>query len=258
MSIRYSSVVVTALCFASGSLAAQAVLVAGNKPANTATLVDLATSKILATLPTGVGPHEAAASRNGKWAAITNYGGGGAPGRSLTLIDLDSLKVARTIDLGEYRAPHGIQFLPGDSLVAVTVEASNAVLLVHVASGKVKRAFDTLQPVSHMIAVRADGNVGYTSNIRGNSITEIQFTTGRTRSLTVAEQPEGIGVSPEGKEVWTGSNTDGTITIVDVPVWRVAHTIAVGERPYRVSFTPDGKTVLASLTASSRVRIYDA
>ena len=250
--------VVSAFLVAHGSVSAQTILIAGNKPANTATLVDLSATRTLATLPTGDGPHEAAASRNGKWAIITNYGRGGAPGKSLTLIDLDSLKVARTIDLGEYSAPHGVQFLPGDSLVAVTVEASNAVLLVHVASGTVRRAFPTNQPVSHMIAVRGDGNVGYTSNIRGNSITEIQFSTGQTRSLTVSNEPEGIGASPDGKEVWTGSNTDGTIAVVDVAAWRVAHTITVGERPYRVSFTPDGKTVVASLTASSRVRIYDA
>ena len=258
MSVKRFSVAAAALFFTAAALSAQTVLIAGNKPANTATLVDLSTSKTLATLPTGDGPHEAAASRNGKWAIITNYGRGGAPGKSLTLIDLDSLKVARTIDLGEYRAPHGVQFLPGDSLVAVSVEASNAVLLVHVASGTVRRAFPTNQPVSHMIAVRRDGNVGYTSNIRGNSITEIQFKTGQTRSLPVADQPEGIGISPDGKEVWAGSNTDGTIAIVEVAAWRVSHTISVGERPYRVSFTPDGKTVLASLTASSRVRIYDA
>jgi YVTN family beta-propeller protein len=256
--MKVLAVAVGAICIGSASLSAQPILIAGNKPANTATLVDLATSKTLATLPTGFGPHEAAASRNGKWAVITDYGGGGAPGRTLTLIDLATRRVARTIDLGDYRAPHGVQFLPGDSLVAVTVEASNAVLLVHVASGTVRRAFDTGQPVSHMIAVRADGKVGYTSNIRGNSITEIDFPTGRTRSLAVGDQPEGIGVSPDGKEIWAGSNTDGSITVVEAASWRVTHTIPVGERPYRVSFTPDGKSVLASLTASSRVRIYDA
>ena len=255
--MRVLAVAVGTICIGSAPLPAQSILIAGNKPANTATLVDLASSKTLATLPTGFGPHEAAASRNGKWAVITDYGGGGAPGRTLTLIDVATRKVARTIDLGDYRAPHGVQFLPGDSLVAVTVEASNAVLMVHVASGTVRRAFDTGQPVSHMVTVRADGKFGYTSNIRGNSITEIDFQTGRTRSLTVGDQPEGIGVSPDGKEIWAGSNTDGSITVVDAATWRVTHTIAVGERPYRVSFTPDGKSVLASLTASSRVRIYD-
>jgi YVTN family beta-propeller protein len=241
-----------------GPAIAQGILVAGNKPANTVTIVDLASSRTLATLPTGFGPHEAAASHNGRWAVITNYGTGAQPGSSLTVVDLKSRSVARTVSLGEFRRPHGIQFLPGDSIVAVTVEANNAVLLVHLASGTVRRSIGTGQPGSHMISVRGDGRVGYTSNIGGNSITEVQLATGATRPLAVADQPEGIGVSPDGKEVWAGSNTAGTISVVDVASWRVAHSIAVGERPYRVSFAPDGKTVLASLTASSRVRIYDA
>ena len=32
-------------------------------------------------------------------------------------------RVARTISLGQYRAPHGIVYLPGDSIVAVTSAA---------------------------------------------------------------------------------------------------------------------------------------
>ena len=240
------------------ALSAQGILVAGNKPANTVTLVDLASGATLATLPTGLGPHEAATSRDGKWAVVTDYGTGPAPGSTLTVLNLDARAVARKVDLGEYRRPHGVQFLPGDSLVAVTVEANEAVLVVHLGSGTVRRAIKTNQATSHMVSLRADGQVGYTSNIRANSITEVNFSTGATRSLTVGDQPEGIGASPDGREVWAGSNTAGMISVVDVAAWRVAATIPVGERPYRVSFAPDGRTAIASLTASSRVRLYDA
>jgi YVTN family beta-propeller protein len=109
-----------------------------------------------------------------------------------------------------------------------------------------------------MVSVRADGVMGYTSNIGSNSISELNLRTDAVRVLTVGAQPEGIGARPDGKEVWAGSNIEGTISVVDVASWKVAHTINVGERPYRVSFTPDGKIAFASLTASSRVRLYDA
>ena len=106
--------------------------------------------------------------------------------------------------------------------------------------------------------MRSDGVIGYTSNIRSNTISEVNLITGATRALTVGAQPEGIGTRPDGKEVWAGSNIEGTISVVDVATWKVAATITVGERPYRVSFTPDGTTAIASLTSSSRVRLYDA
>jgi len=239
-------------------LGAQSILVAGNKPTNTVTLVDLASGATLATLPTGLGPHEAAASHDGKWAVVTDYGTGPAPGSSLTLVNLDTKTVAGKIDLGRYRRPHGVQFLPGDSLIVVSVEADSAVLVVHVASGALRRVLRTNQRTSHMVSLRADGKFGYTSNISSNSISEVNIATGESRALTVGNQPEGIGARPDGREVWAGSNTAGTISVVDVATWRVSATITVGERPYRVSFTPDGKIAIASLTASSRVRLYDA
>lgn len=236
---------------------AQRWLVAGNKPTNTATIVDLSTGAIVATLPTGLGPHEAAISNDAKWAIITDYGTGPQPGHTLTLIDIAKRAVARTIDLGRYRRPHGVQFLNGDSLVAVSVEADSAVLVVRLSDGTIKRAVGTGQRTSHMVSVRRDSRVGYTSNIGSSSITEVELTTGATRVLSVGEQPEGIGTRPDGSEVWVGSNTQGTISVVDVANWKVAATIQVGERPYRVSFTPDGALAIASLTASSRVRLYD-
>ena len=82
------------LCVAPSLANAQSIIVAGNKPTNTVTLVDLASGATLATLPTGLGPHEAAASKDGKWAVITDYGTGPAPGHSLTLVDLNSKTVA--------------------------------------------------------------------------------------------------------------------------------------------------------------------
>lgn len=246
------------VCLATPLPVAAQVLVAGNKPANTVTLVDLASGRTLATLPTGLGPHEAAASSDGRWAVVTDYGTGPQPGRTLTLVDVSARSVAATIDLGEHRRPHGVQFLPGDTLLAVTVEANQAVLLVHVPSRSVRRVFPTNQAGSHMVSVRRDGQVGYTANIGSHSVTEINFVTGATRGIGVANQPEGVGVRPDGGEVWAASNTAGVISVVNTRDWTVATAIPVGERAYRISFTPDGALAVASLTASSRVRVYDA
>jgi DNA-binding beta-propeller fold protein YncE len=249
-----------ALLLVPAALSAQGIIIAGNKPANTVTLVDLASGNTLATLPTGLGPHEAAASRDGKWAVITDYGVGGAAGAgsTLTLVDVNARTVAAKIDIKPYRRPHGVQFLPGDSILAVSVETDSAVLLVHVPSRSVRKVLKTNQAGSHMVSVRADGQVGYTANIGSATVTELNFITGASRSLAVANQPEGVGVRPDGKEVWAASNTAGVISAVDIGTWTVAASIPVGERAYRISFTPDGKYALASLTASSRVRIYDA
>jgi len=238
-----------------GAQAPGGVLIAGNKRANTASIVDLASGRSLAELPAPQGPHESAVSSDGRWGVITGYGTQQA-GNTLLILDLAAHAAVRTIDLGEYHRPHGIAFLPGDSLIAVTVEANQAVLLVHRERG-VMRAIGTGEQTTHQMAVRADGAVGYTSNIRSGSISEVNFITGTARSLPVAPEVEGIGVTPDGREVWVGSNTAGTISVVDVAAWKVVATLDQGERPYRVTVSPDGRLAAAALTIRSRIRLID-
>lgn len=238
-----------------GAQSSAGVLIAGNKRANTASIVDLASGRTLAELPTPPGPHESAVSSDGRWGVITGYGTQ-QPGNTLLILDLSSHTAVRTIDLGEYRRPHGIAFLPSDSLIAVTVEANQAVLVVHRERGVV-RAIRTGEQTTHQMAVHPGGAVGYTANIRSGTISEVNFATGAARTLKVAPDVEGIGVTPDGREVWVGSNTAGTISIVDVAAWKVVATLDQGERPYRVNISPDGKLAAAALTVRSRIRLID-
>ena len=99
-------------------------------------IVDVSTGETLKTLPTGDGPHEVVVSDDGSTAVVTDYGGRSG-GNTLTVIDVPGLAVARTIDLGEHRRPHGIDFMPGDEVVAVTTEQSRHVVLVDVATGEI-------------------------------------------------------------------------------------------------------------------------
>lgn len=233
------------------------LLVVANKQAATASLLDVASGRTLATVPTGQGPHEAAASRDGRWAVITDYGAR-EPGSSLTVVDLGRRAVARTVDLLPYRRPHGVVFLPGDSLVAVTVEADRAVLVVHVGRGEVLRAIPTGQRGTHLLGVTADGRRGYTANIADGSITELDFTAGTApRRLAVATMTEGVAVTPDGAQVWVGSNDAHTITVVDTRAWRAVDTIPGATTPYRVTITPDGRVAVASYPRENVVRLFD-
>ena len=131
-------------------------VIVANMGDNTATLIDVATRRVVATLPTGNGAHEVAVSHDGRWAVVSNYGVRGAPGNSLTVIDVPAAVVTRTIDLGEFRRPHGSAFLPGDSLFVVTSEVSRAIVIVDFKQGTVLGSIPTNHPASHMLAITAD------------------------------------------------------------------------------------------------------
>ena len=184
-----------------------------NKGANTANIIDIASKRILATLPTGAGPHEVVVSSDGGWAVTTDYGGG----NSLTVIDIEDRSVARTIDLSRYSRPHGIAFLPGDSVVAVTSESTRNVALVRIRDGHIVGAVSTEQGGSHMLALVGDGGMVFTSNGQSHSVSQLDLRSGRrTNTFDVPHQPEAITVTPDGNEVWVGSNARGLVSVIEV------------------------------------------
>ncbi|MFQ5745961.1 MAG: YncE family protein [Gemmatimonadota bacterium] len=232
-------------------------LVVLNKAENTASLIDVASGRTLAKLPTGVGPHEVAMSSGGTRAAVANYGAQRG-GRTLTIIDVARGSVERTIDLGSYGRPHGIAFLPGDSLLAVTSEASRNVVLVRVADGTVVGAVSTERPGSHMLAPIGDATRIYTSNIPDHSVSELDMGSGRmSRIFEVPPQPEAIGVTRDGREVWVGSNARGVVSVIDTETGEVSEAAKGFGFPYRILFTPDERLVIVPDFRGNELRFID-
>jgi DNA-binding beta-propeller fold protein YncE len=233
------------------------LIVVANKQAATASIIEVGTGKTLATLPVGNGPHEVAVSRDGRWAVVTNYGSQ-SPGNSLTLLDLSTLTVARTIDLGEYRRPHGAAFIGSTMKLAVTSEVTRMVVIVDAATGAVTNAIPTNAPGSHMVGVTADGARAWTANIGDGSVSELDLR-GETfvRQLPVSTRTEGIGVAPDGRSIWVGSNDQHTVSVVDPATGKVAVVLPSPGFPYRVSISPDGKYAVVPQPEGGAVRIFE-
>ena len=235
------------------------MVVVANKQAATVSLLDAHTGHAVATLPVGVGPHEVATSADGRWAVVSNYGAQ-TPGNSLTVIDLDRRSVARTIDLGEYRRPHGMAFIPGTMRLVVTSEASQNVVVVDVAEGRVERAIPTGQRGSHMLAMTPDGSRAFTANIPDGTISEVDLRSGeRVRtSGPLARVTEGIAISPDGRRLWLGSNQDHTVTVVDAATLTATDTLLAPGFPYRAVVSADGRRVVVPNPMANLVRVFDA
>jgi YVTN family beta-propeller protein len=233
-------------------------VIVANMGDNTATLLDVASRRVIATLPTGDGAHEVAVSHDGRWAVVSNYGVRGAPGNSLTVIDIPAAVVTRTITLGDFKRPHGSAFLPGDSLFVVTSEASKAVVLVNFKYGTVAGSIPTNHPASHMLAMPSDGRRIYTSNVADGTVSELDVA-GRkfVREFTVAPAVEGIAVTPNGDQVWVGSNQAKTTTVVDPRAGAAVGTLSGFGMPYRLAVTPDSRTVVITDPPNAVVRIVD-
>ncbi|CAN5873956.1 hypothetical protein BH11GEM1_BH11GEM1_18450 [soil metagenome] len=236
------------------------LLVVANQEAASATIIDAATLKTLATVKVGVGPHEAAVSPDGRWAIVTNYGNRDVLGNTLSVIDLaaPTLSVVRTIDLGEYHRPHGAAFIRDGTKIVVTSETSQRLVIVDFATGKVDTALATNARGSHMVAVRRDGKRAWTSNIAEGNVTEFDLESMRTvRSLPVGAMDEAIATTPGGILLWVGSNADKTITIIDTKRGEKVGTLAGFGSPYRIGISRTGRVAVVSDPVGNRIWLYE-
>ena len=260
--MRFASVVLLAVAssaHAQASAGPVGTVVVSNMNDNTATILDAATGRTIATVPTGEAPHEVAISRDGRWAVVSNYGVRARPGSTLTVLDVRNATAARTIELHDYQRPHGMAFMPGDTLLAVTSEASKAILLVDFRDGRVVRTLPSNGRTTHMVALSQRGDRMVMSNIADGTITSLDpVHPGQARLIHVAAQPEGIAITPDGNHAFVGSDRDSLVVVVDLRASTVVDTLRGFGLPYRLAISPDGRRVVITDPSKANVRIFDA
>jgi YVTN family beta-propeller protein len=231
-------------------------LVVANKSEATLSMVDLMAKRVIFSLPTGKGPHEVEVSPNGRLALVADYGVQDSDGSTLTVIDLPTARVVKTIDLGEYRRPHGVVWLDNRRAL-VTAEVNKALIEVDVDEGKVVRALPTAQDASHMVAVTKDGSRAFVSNLMSGSMTAFDLKTGRKiKDVKTGAGAEGIAVTPDGKQVWVTNRAADTVSVVDANSLKVLATLPSAKFPIRAEATPDGKHVLVSNAQSGDLSVF--
>jgi len=224
-------------------------------------IVDPASLKVVAKVPTGAVPHEVAASPDGKWAVVTNYGAERS-GTTLSAIDLKAQKETHRVDILPLRSPHGI-VASQDGKFIFTAEGSNAIASYDPAKNEVGAwSMITSQNRTHMVVETKAGTMLFTANGGSNSVTAFSFDAKTkkwsTAQIAVGKGPEGIDMSPDEKEVWAANSGDGTVSMIDTASKRVTGTLDFHtKRSNRLKFTPDGKTVLISDLGAGDLVVVD-
>jgi YVTN family beta-propeller protein len=255
----------TALLFGAAVLCAPALasdaaglLLVVNKSAHNVGVLDLATGKTLATIPTGHGPHEVAVSPDGSLALVTNYGERNKPGSSLTVIDVARRAAIRTIALGEHLRPHGVAFFADGRRAAITTEDSRHLLVVDARSGRIERAIETAQDASHMVALAPDARHAYVANLGSGSLTVIDLEAGKVvKQVVTGDGAEGVAVTPDGREIWVSNRAANTVSVVDAKSLDVVATLPSPGYPIRAVLTPDGRHALVSNARSAELAVFD-
>ena len=257
-----------------------------SKHDHTLAVVDPTTLKVVAKMPVGDDPHEVIATADGKFAYVSNYGGGGAGAlHTLAVIDLVNHKALAPIDLGALKGPHGLDFAGGK--VWFTAEAAKVFGSVDPGTGKVDFVLGSGQNRTHMIYVTQDLGRIFTSNIQSGTISiwekvRMSLPSGPPPAaqpqggapagpppggfppewsqtlVEVGAGSEGFDVTPDGKEIWAANAQAGTIAVVNIAEKKVVETIAANVKgANRLKFTPDGKLAFVSSLSGADVAVFD-
>jgi len=248
-------------------------------------IVNPATLTVVGQVPSGPDPHEVIASADGKFAYISNYGGGSY--NTITVVDLVSQKALPAIDLGALRGPHGLAFVGGK--LWFTAEGAKVIGSYDPATMKIDWVLGTGQDRTHMIYVFPDLNRIVTSNVSSATMTVIEKTNRPAPGfgpgpggppppagpaggfmgtpqinwtetvIPVGHGAEGFDASPDGREIWVANAQDGTISVIDVASKKVVQTLDANVRgANRLKFTPDGKRVFVSSLGGPDLVVLDA
>lgn len=205
---------------------AQFRVYATNESSGDLTVIDGATHQVLATIPLGKRPRGIRLSPDGKSLYIALSGSPLAPPG----VDEDTLpppdKGADGIGVFDLAQQKVVRILRGVSDPEQTV--------VHPGNKVYVASEDTGQAV---VLDAADGRV--------------------LTTMAVGGEPEGVGISPDGKWVYVTSEEDAQVAVIDTATDKVVKTIKVGARPRSAAFSPDGKRAFITGENDRSIRVVD-
>ena len=175
----------------------------------------------------------------GTIAYVTNNGGG------VSVIDLQTRTVTETIE--DDAIPTNIAMSPDASTVYVANASPNGPDLTIINTADNSAVSQDLEvDGAYGVAVSADSQTVYVSAFSKNDTNVYVYNTADW-SQPVATIPTGsrnkeLVESPDGSQLWVAGNSSDQIHIVDTASNTLTKSITVGNKPERISFTPDGAT----------------
>ena len=206
-------------------------------------ILDPASHQILGRVPTVKDPHEVTVTPDGRTAYVAS------PSQGIAVIDVAAMKEVRRLDTEPGSAPHDVLFAGGK--LYFTAEGHKVIGRYDPVTNKMDWHFGIGQDGTHMLVMTKNMDTLFMPNRGSNSVSMIEGLLAgppkwRITAIPVpGKMPEGIDLSPDGRELWTATRGDGGVAVIDVASKKVTQNFNLGlSDANRLKFTPNGRNVL--------------
>ncbi len=222
-------------------------------------LVDIASGRLVRTLPSGQDPETFDLSADGMRIFVSNE-----ETAELSAVDVQAGTILGRAQVGG--EPEGVTVRPDGRLVYVTAEADNAVYAVDVDTLQVQARIETdARPRS--VAFSRDGSLGFVAAENSGAVTVFDPATAQkvatiaippTAGTPTPPRPMGSVVSPDGRELYVSLGRSRSIAVIDIAGRRYVRSIEdVGTRPWGIAVSPDGRKLYTANGPSGDVSVVD-
>ena len=211
-------------------------LFVSNEDSAQATVLDIGTGAIVATIPVGHEPEGVRVSPNGKWVLVTSE-----TDSTVSIIDTGTLKVLKIAHVGV--RPRDAAFTPDSKMAYVSGEGDASLSSVPIPSGEpVTRVLQLSQKARPMgVVFDAARKRIYVSTGRGGSVAVVQQEGGGgklLKEIPVGARPWGLALSHDGRRLYTANGPSNDVTIIDTSSLSVLEKVPVGKGPWGVVVGP--------------------
>ena len=231
---------------------------------HTLRIVDTATDKVIGTVQLQGKPNQIAVTSDGKYVAVPIR-----DGESVDIVDVAQQKIVKILPLKE---PHNALNTGSNRYLYVSSMGGNAVNVVDLE----KMEYSDVIPVGgrpRPFVIAPDGNTMYVAqanlhgfvivNMRGKKVeqrVEMPSEHASLRPLKFETQDtltHGIGLTPDGSELWVSSLLDDCMYIYNINQKKIVGKVPTGVGPNWITWSPDGKYICVSNTDTDDVSIID-
>src|SRR5216684_656716 len=225
-----------------------------DKSADGIGVFDVQQNKLIRIIPSASDPENFDITNDGRTIIVSNEDDAKA-----SFVDLATGKVTKSVPVGE--EPEGVKVSPNGKFVYVTSENNGTITAIDIATAMPTKTIK----VGHRprsVAFLPDGSRAYVTSENDDAVTVVDTAKNEAiQTITLGEpgkiKPMSVLLSPDGATLCVSTGRGHKLFLIDTSTNRVRASQEIGERPWGIAFSPDGKTLFSANGPSNDVSVVN-